>query len=104
MGGFSSFRTLFPRLEVPPGQPFVPPFLLPPPPPPAPFSPPAPGGADYTAYDRDGLEELGLGGYVDAVLSAQSKTWEELSDDVREAASKFCFFEEVWNHETLGTW
>jgi hypothetical protein len=60
--------------------------------------------ADYTAYDRDRLEELGLGEYVDALLSAQSKTWEELSDDERSAASKFCFFEEVWNRDTLGTW
>jgi len=60
--------------------------------------------ADYTAYDRGRLEELGLGEYVDALLSAQSKTWEELSDDERSAASKFCFFEEVWNRETLGTW
>jgi hypothetical protein len=47
---------------------------------------------------------LGLGEYVDALLSAQSKTWEELSDDERSAASKFCFFEEVWNRDTLGTW
>ena len=60
--------------------------------------------ADYTAYDRERLEELGLGEYVDALLSAQSKTWEELSDDERSAASKFCFFEEVWNRDTLGTW
>ena len=60
--------------------------------------------ADYTAYDRDRLEELGLGEYVDVLLLAQSKTWEELSDDERSAASKFCFFEEVWNRETLGTW
>ena len=29
---------------------------------------------------------------------------EELSDDERSAASKFCFFEEVWNRDTLGTW
>ena len=68
------------------------------------FPPPSSIAADYTAYGRDRLEELGLGEYVDALLSAQSKTWEELSDDERSAASKFCFFEEVWNRETLGTW
>jgi hypothetical protein len=56
------------------------------------------------AYDRGQLEEFGLDRYADTLLAAQSMDWKELSEVEREAATKFCFFEEVWNRKALGTW
>jgi hypothetical protein len=59
---------------------------------------------DYTAYDRDQLDGFGLGKYADTLLASQSKSWNELNEDEREAASRFCFFEEAWDRDPLGTW
>jgi hypothetical protein len=59
---------------------------------------------DYTAYNRNELDGLGLGKYTDTLLESQSKGWNDLNDDEREAATRFCFFEEIWDRDPLGTW
>lgn len=58
----------------------------------------------YKAYSTEMLTELGLDGHVTTILEIQSKYWKDMSDVEKETATKFCYFEEVWNEEALGTW
>ncbi|KAL3816036.1 hypothetical protein ACHAXA_010341 [Cyclostephanos tholiformis] len=58
----------------------------------------------YTAYDRDQLNGFGLGQYTDMLLAAETKYWSDLTANEREAATRFCFFKEVWDRDPLGTW
>ncbi|KAL3762179.1 hypothetical protein ACHAWU_000643 [Discostella pseudostelligera] len=58
----------------------------------------------YKAYSTEELAQLGLDGHVPTMLEMQSKYWKEMSDEEKETATKFCYFEEVWDGEALGTW
>ncbi len=58
----------------------------------------------YRAYSTEMLAELGLDGHVPTILEMQSKYWKDMSDEEKETATKFCYFEEIWNEESLGTW
>ncbi len=58
----------------------------------------------YRAYSTDMLAQLGLDGHVPMLLEIQSKFWKDMSDMEKETATKFCYFEEIWNEESLGSW
>lgn len=58
----------------------------------------------YKAYSTEMLAQLGLDGHVPTMLEMQSKYWKDMSDAERETAAKFCYFEQLWNEEPLGTW
>ncbi|KAL7428640.1 hypothetical protein ACHAXH_001893 [Discostella pseudostelligera] len=58
----------------------------------------------YKAYSTEELAQLGLDGHVPTMHKMQSKYWKDMSDEEKQTATKFCYFEEVWNGEALGTW
>mmetsp|Transcript_30395 Transcript_30395/g.55113 ORF Transcript_30395/g.55113 Transcript_30395/m.55113 type:complete len:392 (+) Transcript_30395:121-1296(+) len=58
----------------------------------------------YASYNKQDLVRLGLYEHVTTLSNVISKTWEQLSKDEIQAATKLCYSKEVWNKETLGTW